>query len=305
MYSNRLNLPAPIVRAITNDRYNAGDSDITVTSLLSPPRAVALLRDANPAALKLDVADRQFALWGQMIHALLEDHAKSVLADTLGVAAVIYERRFFTQILGWKVSGQIDLCEGQTLWDYKTISVYEANNGLRPEREAQLNMLAYLMHMNNVEVDELKAVGLIRDWRPAEAKQRNIYPESSIVTFDVPLWDHERTHHYMMDLVAEHQKARRELPQCSDEERWAVPDKIALHRKGRRTAIRLYNATPDGIAELEQAMDPSNPDLYTEVRHGEPAKRCGYCDARNICAQYAALMHEEARHADATESSAA
>ena len=69
--TNVLNLPQPIVDAVQNDPYDSGESDISVTRLISPPRQVAL---ANEHGRKLteDCADRLFSLMGQAMHHILE-----------------------------------------------------------------------------------------------------------------------------------------------------------------------------------------------------------------------------------------
>ncbi len=47
-WTNALNLPAPIVAAITNDPYSSGDADISVTSLIAPARQRELMRPPRP-----------------------------------------------------------------------------------------------------------------------------------------------------------------------------------------------------------------------------------------------------------------
>jgi hypothetical protein len=41
-WTNKYNLPEPVVSAVMNDDYNAGKSDITVTQLVAPPRITVL-----------------------------------------------------------------------------------------------------------------------------------------------------------------------------------------------------------------------------------------------------------------------
>src|SRR5437762_14151842 len=110
--TNRLGLPQPIVDAVRNDPYTSGHSDITVTQLLRPARAVALEREHRDEIVE-DAADRLWALCGQIGHAILERGSKQVLT----------ERRFFAQIAGWNVSGQADLIPPDMLIDYKFTSV--------------------------------------------------------------------------------------------------------------------------------------------------------------------------------------
>ena len=69
--TNKAGLPQAFVDAVKADDYDPGESDISVTSLIAPPRLVALRR-ANEAALTEDASERLWSLQGQIIHSLLE-----------------------------------------------------------------------------------------------------------------------------------------------------------------------------------------------------------------------------------------
>ena len=136
---NRLSLPAPLVAAITKDPYDSQGSDITVTALLKPPRAVALEREHRDEIV-IDAADMLWALVGQIGHSILERAAVEGMV----------ERRLFAEINGWKVSGQADLIPPDLLIDYKFTTVWSCKNGLKPEWEQQLNALRWLAHRNGI-----------------------------------------------------------------------------------------------------------------------------------------------------------
>ena len=100
MLTNKLNLPLAVVKAVTNDPYTRGDSDISVTQLISPPYQRRLRQTVEPVE---DVAERLFSLYGQLAHGLLERAGLKVGSNV--------ETRLFTEVSGWKVSGQYDLYE--------------------------------------------------------------------------------------------------------------------------------------------------------------------------------------------------
>src|SRR6202142_1696526 len=79
-YTNKQNLPQPIVKAVTNDSYNSGDCDISVTSLLKPPQMLALER-LHKDDLEEDVSDRIWSLLGQVIHGILERAEETAVAE--------------------------------------------------------------------------------------------------------------------------------------------------------------------------------------------------------------------------------
>src|SRR3990167_3243952 len=177
--TNELGLPGPIVEAIAADDYDPGDSDITVTRLIAPPRAVALARQ-HAGELVEDASDRIWALMGQAIHTILERAAPAV--------GRIVERRFYATVEGQRLSGQVDLIEGGTLSDYKMMSVWEIIHGLKSEKVQQLNVLKWLAEQNGIEIRKLQIVGILRDWSKSKAATTSDFPKRQIAVVNVPMW---------------------------------------------------------------------------------------------------------------------
>jgi hypothetical protein len=144
--SNRLGLPQAIVDAVSNDDYDRGEADISVTGLLAPPRQQALL-EAHADDLVEDAADRLWSLFGQVGHGILERANGGSVERRLGFFENIateaerlleahkegelttsdlwrtlkemvtwrksntydlVEKRLFLQISGWTISGKFD-----------------------------------------------------------------------------------------------------------------------------------------------------------------------------------------------------
>jgi hypothetical protein len=119
-YTNEQNLPASMVSAIINDTYSMGKADISVTSLIQPPK-IRVLTSRHKEEIVEDVADRVWALLGTNTHAIIEriNHPDS-----------LQEERLKMKVDGWTISGQADLYEDKTVTDYKTTSVWQVvNNG--------------------------------------------------------------------------------------------------------------------------------------------------------------------------------
>src|SRR5258706_69449 len=68
------------------------------------------------------------------------------------------------------------------------------------------------------------------------------------------LWPIDKTIAFLHERIRDHVAA---TPRpCSDEERWHQPDKWALMKKGRKTAIKLFEAPPDHITlDKEQFIE--------------------------------------------------
>tara|TARA_R110000787_G_scaffold38014_2_gene96094 strand:+ start:34 stop:903 length:870 start_codon:yes stop_codon:yes gene_type:complete len=280
--TNVLNLPQPIVDAVQNDPYDSGESDISVTRLISPPRQVAL---ANEHGRKLteDCADRLFSLMGQAMHHILERGG-----DVEGTR--IIEKRLFADVGGWKISGQIDIWENGVLDDYKFTSVWETLNGLKEEKIQQLNMLAWLSRLNGIKVDKIRIVALYRDWSKSKAEFERDYPQHQIGVIEVPMWDDFKTAAFIDERVAIHQAARLELPFCTDEERWQRATKYAVMKEGRKSAFRLLDSSDAAMIYCEDKGFANDGELktgyYVEIRRGEATRCKHYCAVAPFCTQF-------------------
>lgn len=270
--TNRLNLPQPLVDAVKNDTYSRGEAAISVTSLLKPPRQLALETE-HFDEIEEDASDRMWSLMGQVVHGILER------ADKTGIA----ERRLFVEVEGWKVSGQMDRYIDGVLQDYKVVTVYKFKDGGVPEEyEQQLNIYACLLRLNGHPVTGLQIVGILRDWSKLEARRDPEYPQTQVVVRDVPLWEPERAYQFMRERVILHQQARVKLPMCSDTDRWAKAPKFALMKVGGKRAVKLYDSEAE--ARAHASIDPKN--LRVEVRPGESVRCAAYCAVAKFCTQY-------------------
>jgi hypothetical protein len=235
--TNHQNLPQPLVDAVRNDNY-ASNGDISVTTLLAPPRKVALEK-IHADEITEDASDRIWSLMGQVVHGILER------ADKDGVA----ERRLEITVEGWVVSGAMDRYEDEVLQDYKVVTVHKFKDGGVPlEYEQQLNIYAEILRQHGHPVKKMQIVGILRDWSKLEARRDENYPQSQVVVRNVPMWHPEDTQRFIRERVVLHQQARVKLPECSPEERWARPTKYAVMKEGGVRAVKLYDNEADAKA---------------------------------------------------------
>lgn len=277
--TNRFKLPEPIVNAVRNDGYTKGDSDISVTELLSPPRQAALKRQ-HQSEITEDVSDRIWSLLGQSIHTILER------ANETGIA----ERRLSIEIEGWRVSGGMDLvCAERTLSDYKVSTAYKFKGGIAPpEFEQQLNAYAAILRANGETIEKLQIVGILRDWSKMESSRDPDYPQSQVVIIPVRMWEANEALSFLRSRVILHKQARISLPLCTSEERWAKPDTFAVIKQGAKRASRVYESEEDAIAHAKQ--DSS---LYVQKRPGQNIRCQFYCAASKHCSQWEVLERPE------------
>ena len=302
--TNNKGFPLALVKAVENDSYSRGTADRSVTGLLAPPRQAALI-ERHGDEITEDVSDRTFALYGQLVHLLLERAGEQS-------RNAINEERLYTNVNGWTISGQTDtltLTEDQRSWiisDYKFVTAYKFKRDysgtlvMDEGYENQLNLYGHLLRENGFKVDGLKIVAIYRDWSKLEAKRDKNYPQLGAETHDVPLWSEDKAKAFIEERVRLHQEAdvaarkgrgisQNDLPECDDEERWAKPDKFALMPTAKSARARkLFNSEVDATAWA--AANNMKPGWVIEHRRGVNTRCESYCLVSEYCEQFQALQ---------------
>lgn len=276
-YTNKLNLPKALVNAITRDPYTKGTAEISITGLLKPMRAVALEK-LHSEELCEDVAERLHALYGQIVHSILERAADENDQETLT------EKRLYMTHDGVVISGQLDSfsLRHSTLTDWKFVTSWKFKTATPPQEwEAQLNCYAELLRRNNYKVEQLEVIGLLRDHSKLEAKRDGNYPQMPVARMPLLLWSEYHTQKFLSERIKIYKEALSgSLPQCTPQETWAKPDIWALMKTGRKTAVKLF------YDEEEAKKAPSLNDHYIVKRAGEQIRCEHYCAAKPFCDQY-------------------
>ena len=282
-FTNKYNIPGEIVSAVVRDPY-FHDGRISVTSLIGPPRIYQLQKRYADQIIQ-DVSERLFSLYGQIAHGILER------ADDF---EAIHEERLSIEVDGWKVTGQTDLYKRRSngehvLRDCKFTSVYVSNFDLKPEWIAQVNLYTLLWLHHGFPVDRAQIVAVYRDWRRMEAERRDSYPPP-VQLFDVPLWSFEEATDFVRQRVQLHREAETladaELPLCTSEEQWRRGEAWAIMKKGRKTAVRVF----DNPAQAQTAAE-SIPGGFIEHRPAEPIRCKHFCPVNEFCNQHKEKDH--------------
>lgn len=280
--TNKHGVHRVIEHAIRHDGYTPGDSDITVTSLITPPQMRRLMKTHGADE---DVMDRFYTLLGRGVHAQLEAAALAMRAEGANIEV---ETRLYTEVLGWKVGGQFDMydADARALYDYKITSVWASEGKL--EWEQQLNMLRLILARNDRPVESLGVLAFFRDWQRSKVGQQADYPPQPIQFIPVEVWPLDTAAGFMEGRVALHQAD--EPRPCTDEERWVKPEKFAVMKVGRKTAIKLF----DKFDAAQKFIDESSDKGLLDVQH-RPKQfgRCAtYCPVAAHCPQLKAEQGE-------------
>ena len=295
--TNKKGFPEALEKAVINDSYSKGNAKRSVTGLLSPPRQSAL-SDMHWDELTEDVSDRTFALYGQLIHLLLERAGEQSRNQ-------ITEERLFTEVGGWAISGQTDsltLTADQERWvisDYKFVTAYKFQRDINgvlimdEGYENQLNLYAYLLEVNGFVVDGLNIIAIYRDWSKMEAKRNANYPQLGAETHTVALWSHDRAKAFIEERVRLHQVALYDLPECTPEERWAKPDKFALMpSKTSKRARKLFSSHEEAV-EFAHSNPSVKAGWVIEHRKGANIRCENYCLVSEFCEQFKAIQWDD------------
>lgn len=218
---NKHGYPEAFCLAVKNDPYDRGDCEFSATSLITPPRKLALYeKHKKEIDAEIDVDDRVFIFYGQIGHLLLERAGRGI-----GESSII-EKRYFGEIDGTRISAQIDsldLEENGTLVDYKFTTVYGFKKEEKPKADwvKQMNIQLELLRQNGMDAKRMKIWGMLRDWRPAEfRKSPMVYPQK-MAFHDIQIAPRERTVAFISNRIKAHRDAKNTLPLCTDGERWA------------------------------------------------------------------------------------
>ena len=277
--TNKTNLPEIIEEWAAYDNYNRGVAEFTTTELLKPERVLALERK-HREEIEVDITDLAWRMSGQAKHIIFQHIAEQ------NPLRYIAEQRFTMAVAGTTISGQLDLYDTkeQTLYDYKESKVWKKILGDADEWIQQANINAFLCYnIGNFEVKRLENIVIFKDWSMRMAQRDKDYPQEPIKTWPLPLWDRNLTLQFIQKRVSLHQKAlsNGELPLCSPAERWQRPAKWAVMKRGRKTAVKLFDSFIEAQAFIDEASDGKV--LSIEERKAEDTRCMFYCDVAGFC----------------------
>jgi len=301
-YTNRTGLSdsiASAVKAFAQDYDKVGD--YSVTTLIDSPRS-KLLTERHGDKVTEDVSDLLWSFFGNMGHLIAERNTD---------ASSIAERRFIYKHKGKQISFKPDLLERDPedfnsfqLNDFKFTSVYVLKSALngtpKVEWVRQMNFYVWCLNKLGFNITKIKLHIIARDWRMSESRREINYPAQACGVVEVPIWDKDKADKYCnerIDLYIESEKLDDDdLPKCSEEERWADPNRWAVVKKdskasnitGYRKALPKANSfmlRSDAQQFISKRKDKDN--LEVEFRKGE-SRRCsnGYCKAAQWCNQF-------------------
>jgi hypothetical protein len=276
--TNKLNLPAGLVKAVSTERHNA-EGCISATTLLQGIKQIILM-ERHWDELEDDAADRVWAVFGTAVHALLESEGENDFT----------EQEMKYKLGNITVTGRIDNYDMKNgiVYDYKNTSVHKVKFGDFSEWYLQGMIYAWLLTRNSFPVKQCRFIALLKDHSKTDSRRDYQYPKNPVYVYEFPV-----TAENLFKISAfirmkvdayEHNStlSDNDIPPCLPVERWDRPTKYAVKKEGRKTAVRLFDdeeAANELAAELGKAH-------YVEHRPGESVKCQSYCLCCDFCNYY-------------------
>lgn len=284
--TNGLNLPQPFVDAATSD-YQYTDKRYSVTSVLKGTRETILQR-RHADEIETDVSEMVWAIFGSAVHKILEQSEET--ADQLKENWLSVEVQN-----GYELSGIFDLYDDATgtVTDYKTATVWKFIYKEFDDWRTQCLAYVWLLRKIGFNARRGEIVGMLKDHSKTKAKTDHTYPQYPVqrIGWNFTDKDLEEFESWLKAKFSEIEQAEKlsddDLPLCSDVERWHKPDKYAVMKEGRKTAVKLYDSEEEANARVEA----EGKGFYVEHRKGEDSKCLNYCSACEFCSHYKELMN--------------
>ena len=283
--TNKLNMPAAFVNAVSTNRHNAAGC-FSATTLNKGAKEI-ILTDRHFDEITVDAADSVWAVWGTAVHALLESQPDNNF----------HEESFKVPVGNSFVTGQVDSydMEHATIFDWKTASVWKVQFADFSDWYKQGMTYAWLLKQSGLEVRHCVFIALLKDHSKTKAKTDASYPQSPVFKYEFDVTDEElaQTEARIIAKVVEIENAYKlgddDIEPCSAEERWADDEKWAVMKNGRKTAIKLFDNSADA-----DAMAGEMGNAYYVEHRPAISRKCGdYCNCKDFCNFYKAMNKGE------------
>jgi len=298
--STGISLPLAVWLAHDNYDYSTDEDVISATSLMKPIRQIVLGRRYKDAEKEMDVNDLVASSMGTALHDSVEnawkDKDKAVkILENMGYMnsediydKITFEKRTIKQCGKFKVSGKFDLVFEGIVADIKSTSTWTVVFGSKDD-DYKIQMSIYKWLNPELITNSHGYIEFIfTDWSAVKALQDKSYPQNRVMSKKIELMSLSDTEKWLEDKVKEITANESieddKLPECTDEELWASPDKWKYY-KGASRARATKNYDNELEANQRQAKDGG-----AVVHFKGEVKRCKYCSYTNFCNQYVKLQ---------------
>jgi len=279
--SNNYNLPLPLYKALSKERYAPIAGRLSATALIDAP-LVRVLMMKHVKEIEEDASERMWAMLGTAIHWVIEQNGSKEASEA---------KRICKHKSGATLVCIGDFYENQILTDWKVTSTWSWLLGGKSTWEKQLNVVKYIYELNEMPVKEMYVYAILRDWVKSKSYDRD-YPDIPFQGVKIPIWEPEKLEKYIDERVEAHLFAESlidsigNVPICTPEERWQRPDTYAVKREGIKRAVRVFDTNDEAEKFMEKAKAK---DLFIENRKGSEIRCNSFCSVNRFCEYFKSL----------------
>lgn len=295
-YTNELNLPQPFVDAVKRT-YTYKPNRYSVTAILGDS-CEALLKRRHQDDAVVEVAQSVWAVFGSAVHKILEESKET--------DSQLKENWLSVQVGEYELSGIFDLYDAdtKTVTDWKTASIWRVKFGDFEDWRRQTLIYCWMLRQNGFDAENGEIVAMLKDHskRDARLKASEGYPPHPVYVKrwhfceNEFVWAEKYVNNWFEMVRVQERLEDRYLTPCSEKARWHKDDKWAVKKKGRKTAIRVYDNKGDAYQRAAGENRQAGKDdlFYVEHREGEDTKCQSYCSVAQWCPYYRAKYGESA-----------
>lgn len=276
--TNRLHLPEAFVKAVSVERHNKAGC-YSATTLNKGTKEV-ILQERHWDEFSVDAADQVWATFGTAVHAIMEKYEDGNF----------HEEKFDIAVSKSRVTGTVDSydMERGIINDWKTASVYKVMKGDFADWRKQGLTYAWLLKQNGLDVRRCRFIALLKDHSKSKAKFDATYPQSPVFVYEFEVTPEEleqtgeRITQKVIAIEAAEKMGDDDIAPCSAEERWADPEKFAVMKNGRKTAVRVFDTQADADACAGELGNSHYVEHCPAI-----SRKCGdYCLCKDFCNFY-------------------
>ncbi len=285
--TNNYGLPEALVNAVSVERHNKPGC-YSATTLLKGVKET-LLTERHYDELEQDAADSIWAVWGTAVHSIFEAQKDNTFKEEF----------FSAEVDGLSITGRVDSydLENETVVDWKTASVWKVQYKDFEDWHRQGLVYAWLMKQAGLKVRKCRFIAILKDHSKSKAKHDPMYPQHPVFTYefdvtDEDLWEIEYfVKRKVSSIKFNLEMSDDEIAECTAAERWEDPAKFAVMKKGRKTALKLFDE--ENLASAFIELQPDKTACYIERRTSVSRKCTDYCICKDFCNFYKAMIQEK------------
>lgn len=210
--------------------------------------------------------------------------------------AFLFNQSIEMEIEGRKLTGAVPMMDREKgiLYDYKFCSSKKyRDRHVKNSWIKKLNVIAWMLIQQEIEVKEIRLVITIGNWRPySNGMYPANYPKSKFFEEIVEMDDLTETGGFILAQMADHILCEEKLLECSAKDRWCDKSMWQVTPPKSHNPIRVDSSEEVIDKFIEKNNYKHKFKLKKEEVHGKP-KRCPECVVREFCTQYQEEVRRE------------